>query len=266
MPLNPYLVTADAYEFYADDGDCELSSDNLCTRSNTSPSCTISNTSHPTNHGDAGKGHGDCTIHIEEHRRFGEKKTNAPTRKPPRYNPPNDGRAHDEEWEYSFHLVVRVGPPGVGNPPSQWPEESANYLADNSYSYAIFNEGEVAEGVNEEVMQEFAKLVKPCDPHIAIWSGISNSYEFYPDDGTLQGWSARNNNHLIYVKFFVDGRLLSYEDWNAIEDTRQNIVTTVHIKYRGPAAFVLEAGVDRQQVQFIQYQHKPWEPSPVFGF
>jgi hypothetical protein len=160
---------------------------------------------------------------------------------------------------------VRVGP-GLG----EWPEDSANDLADESYNSTSANDCDTFEYLNAQVMLQFAKLVEPCSEqdNISKWSRISNTYEFAPDQdgGCLQGDSTLNKSYLLFLYFHVDGNRLSYEEWRRLEDQgRIPPMTSVTIKYRGPVRFVLKPEVHPTQTwPFIEHRHKAWEPSPVF--
>jgi hypothetical protein len=188
------------------------------------------------------------------------KKTLAPKRQPPRPpRPPSDSSADDQQWEYSWRLVVPVG-----SAPGQWPRDSALALAEESFSETVENEAGHHEWVLEQVMQQLESLLEPCSAQDAgWWARVRNSYQFEGGDGALLGDREFNKQHLLFLYFRDDGRRITLDDWLA----GRRSVTSVSILYRGPARFrPRHPSAQQNRQQLTEYRSRPNEVSPVFGF
>lgn len=186
------------------------------------------------------------------------KKTLAPKRQPPRPpSPPGDGCADEQEWHYSWRLVVPVG-----SQPGEWPERSALELAEESMWSVMENDADAQDWVREEVIRHLEALFVPVSAQDAEWwTRLRNTYEFqgHEEGGALLGDSNLNKRHLLYVYFRNDGRRVARDSWEA---GRQS-VTSVSIRYRGPARFrPRHPGAQ----QLVEHRLRPNEVSPVFGF
>jgi hypothetical protein len=185
-------------------------------------------------------------------------KTLAPKRQPPRPpRPPGDGCADDQQWDYSWRLVVPVG-----SQPGEWPQDSALELAEESLWSVMENDADTQDWVREEVIRHLEALFVPVSAQDAEWwTRLRNTYEFqgHEEGGAVLGDSNLNKRHLLYVYFRNDGRRVARDSWEA---GRQS-VTSVSIRYRGPAQFRLRhpRGQD-----FTEYRLRPNEVSPIFGF
>jgi hypothetical protein len=190
-------------------------------------------------------------------------KTLAPKRQPPRPpRPPgggcaDDACADDQQWDYSWRLVVPVG-----SQPGEWPQDSALELAEESMSSVMENDADTHDWVREEVIRHLEALFVPVSAQAAEWwTRLRNTYEFAGCDagGALLGDSNLNQRHLLYVYFRNDGNRVARDSWQA---GRQS-VTSVSIRYRGPAQ--LRPRHPREQ-HFTEYRLRPNQVSPVFGF
>ena len=188
------------------------------------------------------------------------KKTLAPKRQPPRPpSPPGDGCADDQEWHYSWRLVVPVG-----SQPGEWPERSAVDLCEESHYSVMENDADTQDRVREEVIRHLESVFVPVSAQDAEWwTRLRNTYEFqgHEEGGALLGDSNLNKRHLLYVYFRNDGRRVTRAAW---ESGRQSgVVTSVSIRYRGPARFrPRHPGAQ----QLVEHRLRPNEVSPVFGF
>jgi hypothetical protein len=190
-------------------------------------------------------------------------KTLAPKRQPPRPpRPPgdgctDDGCADDQQWDYSWRLIVPVG-----SQPGEWPQDSALELAEESMWSVMTNDADTQDWVREEVIRHLEALFVPVSAQDAEWwTRLRNTYEFqgHEEGGALLGDSNLNKRHLLYVYFRNDGNRVARDSWEA---GRQN-VTSVSIRYRGPAQ--LRPRHPREQ-DFTEYRLRPNQVSPVFGF
>jgi hypothetical protein len=158
---------------------------------------------------------------------------------------------------YSWRLVVPVG-----SQPGEWPQDSALELAEESLWSVMENDADTQDWVREEVIRHLEALFVPVSAQDAEWwTRLRNTYEFqgHEEGGAVLGDSNLNKRHLLYVYFRNDGRRVARDSWEA---GRQS-VTSVSIRYRGPAQFRLRhpRGQD-----FTEYRLRPNEVSPIFGF
>jgi hypothetical protein len=157
-----------------------------------------------------------------------QRHTRAPKRQPPRPpRPPNDGRADDQDWIYSWRLVVPVG-----SAPGEWPRASALELAEETFSSDMDNDDGLHAQVAETLMRRLEALLAPCTQQDTDWwAQMRNSYIFLNIAGAMRGHSDIGP-HLLYFTFRHDGRRIA-----TMADAER--VTDVVIRYMGPARFRL---------------------------
>ena len=199
--------------------------------------------------------------------------TRAPKRQPPRPpRPPSntvDGLFDDREWDFSWRLVVRVG-----SAAGQWPRDSAQELVQEAVLGELEHDLDDHDRVLEEVMEQLESLLEPCSAQDAAWwARVRDSYKFESGNGALLGdrrqarsrHQARSNHqHLLFLYFYNNDsynndRRITLADWEA----GRRDVTSVTIKYRGPARFRPRHPNGQQ---FTEYRVPTDEVSPVFGF
>jgi hypothetical protein len=168
------------------------------------------------------------------------KKTLAPKRQPPR--PPRpwgcaDG-PDDQEWVYSWRHVVRVGPAS-----GQWPQDSAEALAEESMISQMDDDDDLNLQVQVSMSRDFGLLFVPCTAQDSVqWDhDRDQGFMLHGSDGELMAFSVTDDpitpshkRHDFKFTFRDDGQGVMRESWS-----RRERVTDVVIEYVGPVRFRL---------------------------
>jgi hypothetical protein len=175
-------------------------------------------------------------------------KTLAPKRQPPR--PPRPPRPwggadgpDDPEWVYSWRHFVRVGPA-----PGQWPQDSAEALAEESMMSDIDNDDDLNHQVQDTLSRDFDLLFVPCTAQdSAQWdhdrAATGPGFMLLGNEGKLMAFSETvgtagptpwYTRHEFTFTFRDDGQAVTRGSWS-----RRERVTDVVIEYTGPVRFRL---------------------------